>query len=221
MNLPTSIKAAVFDFDGTIADSLPLCIEAFRQAARPFTGRDLSDAEITSTFGPSEEGTAMALVPEHAKEVTAAYLEAYDRLFHPMGVRLFDGMEDILRGLKKRGFIVGLVTGKGKPSCDISLKKLGLDVFFDTVKCGWAKSVKKDSDMLEILEEFNLEGRDAIYIGDVPSDVVCAHKARYTAIAALWNSKADVPAVLAEHPDAAFYSITEFKKYTDSLTPEK
>ena len=55
------IKALIFDLDGTIGDTLPLCIKAFRRSIEPLIGRSVSDAEIIATFGPSEEGTIMAL----------------------------------------------------------------------------------------------------------------------------------------------------------------
>jgi phosphoglycolate phosphatase/pyrophosphatase PpaX len=51
------IKAVIFDLDGTVANTLPLCIQAFRQSIEPLIKRSVSDAEIIGTFGPSEEGT--------------------------------------------------------------------------------------------------------------------------------------------------------------------
>jgi len=53
----------IFDLDGTIGNTLPLCVTAFREALESLAGRPLSDAAIMATFGPSEEGTVMALVP--------------------------------------------------------------------------------------------------------------------------------------------------------------
>ena len=41
-----NITTVIFDLDGTLVDSLPLTFRAFRQATRPFLGRDLSDEEI-------------------------------------------------------------------------------------------------------------------------------------------------------------------------------
>lgn len=40
------IKTAIFDFDGTLADTIPLCREAFRRAIRKLDGRILTDEEI-------------------------------------------------------------------------------------------------------------------------------------------------------------------------------
>lgn len=47
------IKGVIFDLDGTLANTLPLCIQAFRQSVEPLTLQPLSDEEIIATFGPS------------------------------------------------------------------------------------------------------------------------------------------------------------------------
>lgn len=57
------LKAVLFDFDGTVGNTLPLCIAAFQKAITPLAGRSFSEREIVATFGPSEEGTIRALIP--------------------------------------------------------------------------------------------------------------------------------------------------------------
>ena len=118
------LKLVIFDFDGTLCDSIPLCIRAFRAAIEPLAGRSVSDQEIIETFGPSEEGTIQALIPAYLEEGTAAYLRCYEA-FHE-DCRVFPGMRELLAELRKQGMKTALVTGKGMKSCAISLKKLGL-----------------------------------------------------------------------------------------------
>lgn len=50
------MKAIIFDFDGTLANTLPLCFEAFRQVFKTFDNRDLTNNEIKAMFGSSETG---------------------------------------------------------------------------------------------------------------------------------------------------------------------
>ena len=50
------IKTAIFDFDGTLADTIPLCREAFRRAIQKLDGRILTDEEIERQFGPDDLG---------------------------------------------------------------------------------------------------------------------------------------------------------------------
>ncbi len=75
-----NIKAVIFDLDGTLANTLPLCIAAFKKSIAPLVNRTVSEAEIIATFGPSEEGTILALAPNHYDKGVADYLLFYKEL---------------------------------------------------------------------------------------------------------------------------------------------
>lgn len=127
------IRAVIFDFDGTIGNTLPLCIAAFRRAIEPLAGKQLPDEEIVATFGPSEEGTIRILAPHAYEQGLADYLNCYREL-HDMCPSPFDGIPELLEWLKARGIIIALVTGKGRRSCSISLEQYGIARFFDLVE---------------------------------------------------------------------------------------
>lgn len=40
------IKLVVFDLDGTIADTIPMCIEAFGKAVSPYAGHTLQEMSL-------------------------------------------------------------------------------------------------------------------------------------------------------------------------------
>ena len=50
------IKLIAFDLDGTIGDTVPMCIRAFEKAVSPYAGHMLSEREISQTFGLNEVG---------------------------------------------------------------------------------------------------------------------------------------------------------------------
>ncbi|RZK63596.1 MAG: hydrolase, partial [Pedobacter sp.] len=93
------IKAVIFDLDGTLANTLPLCILGFRKSIEPLINRSLSEEEIIATFGPSEEGTIMALASEHYEKGISNYLKFYKEL-HSLCPAPFEGIEDLLIILK-------------------------------------------------------------------------------------------------------------------------
>src|ERR1700731_2674840 len=109
------IKAVIFDLDGTLANTLPLCIRAFRESVSPLIHRSVTDEEIIATFGPSEEGTIMALAPDHYARGVADYLHFY-KAYHESCPRPFDGIRELLQVLQEKGVRIGMVTGKGKHS---------------------------------------------------------------------------------------------------------
>lgn len=52
MYLMNRIKLVAFDLDGTIADTLPLCIKAFRMAVQPYISQTLSEDDIIKDVRP-------------------------------------------------------------------------------------------------------------------------------------------------------------------------
>src|SRR5262245_27348564 len=131
----TKIKGVIFDLDGTLANTLPLCIQAFRQSVEPLTLKPLSDAEIIATFGPSEEGTIMTLVPEHYEKGIVNYLNFYESL-HDMCPDPFPDIRELLDQLRAKGVYIAMVTGKGRHSTDTSLRRFGLTGYFGIVETG-------------------------------------------------------------------------------------
>src|SRR5215831_18642478 len=73
------LNGIIFDLDGTLGDTLPVCFKAFRHAILEYTGRSLTDQQIRATFGPSEEGIIRSQVPERWQECLELYVEAYRR----------------------------------------------------------------------------------------------------------------------------------------------
>ncbi|SET12057.1 HAD family hydrolase [Paenibacillus sp. NFR01] len=208
------MKAVIFDFDGTVADTLPLCIAAFRKAIEPHAGRPISDEEIIATFGPSEEGTIKALIPDFYEEGLSGYLRNYEDL-HGMCAVPFEGMTDILQSLKEKGKIVALVTGKGEKSCRLSLAYYGMDDSFDWIETGSPQGQIKIEGIREVLRRFDLKPEEAVYVGDAVTDIRCAKAVGMPMWSAAWGSYVDTAELLRQEPDRLFKTVTEFRTYLE------
>jgi len=55
----------IWDLDGTLADTLPVCVAAFRHVFEGYEGRRYSDEEIVAMFRMSEEGVIRRVMPAH------------------------------------------------------------------------------------------------------------------------------------------------------------
>ena len=53
------LTGVLFDWDGTLCDTLPVCVEAFRRTMITYLGKNLSDEEIMEHFGVNELGIIM------------------------------------------------------------------------------------------------------------------------------------------------------------------
>lgn len=207
------ISAVIFDLDGTLANTLPLCIQAFRQSVEPLIQRSLSDTEIIATFGPSEEGTIMALAPDHYDKGVRDYLHYYEDL-HDMCPVAFDGIKELLEALNDNGIRIAMVTGKGKHSTDISLRYFELTHFFELIETGSPNGARKAEGIQVILDDWNdVSKEEVIYVGDAPSDIIASRKAGIPVIAAAWAETAEPEKLVELEPDAIFYTVEEFSTW--------
>lgn len=206
------LRAVLFDLDGTLANTLPLCIEAFRLAVEPITGRSLTDAEIIATFGPSEEGTIQALAPNHYAESLAAYLRHYERL-HAHYPTPFEGIAELLQALRDRGIRLGLVTGKGAESTRLSLRQFDLADTFEVLETGSPVGPRKEEALRHILARWQLSPQEMVYIGDAPSDITASRAVGVPVVAATWAATTDGKVLQALQPDAVVDSVAALRAW--------
>ena len=209
-----SLRSVIFDMDGTIIDSIPLCVEAFRLAVEPVIQRSLSSEEILSAFGPSDEGTlrivlADTAVPHAAETCMEQFLYHYRRLHPVMCPKPFDGMIDLLDWLKSQQIPIGLVTGKGPKSLGITLEELGLEHYFDAIETGSPIRPNKPECLRNILHKFGLLPDESIYIGDMPSDIAACREVSIPIYSAAWAETVDLPKLQSLQPDKLVRSIEE------------
>ena len=210
------LKAVIFDLDGTLGDTLPLCIRAFRQAVEPLIHRTISDAEIIATFGPSEEGTIMALAPLHYEKGVKGYLFFYEK-FHDMCPAPFEGVREMLDKLKDKGIRLAMVTGKGEHSTRISLSRFHLDDYFEYIETGVASGPRKPEGMQVIINNFEgIAKEEMIYVGDSPSDISASREVGIPVVGAAWATTAEPDKLKALQPDQLFHSIADFSSWMDS-----
>lgn len=206
-------KGIIFDLDGTIADTLPLCIEAFRRSIEPLAGRTLSDEEIIATFGPSEEGTIMALIPSYYEQGLENYLLHYEQL-HSMCPEPFEGILPLMEALDRNQIRMAMVTGKGKHSTDISLKVFALAHRFEIIETGSPHGPRKSDGIQIVLSHWNeFKPEEVLYVGDAPGDIIAARKAGIPVAAAGWAATADPEALKSLQPDYYFEDTVGFSQW--------
>ena len=207
----TKLKSVIFDVDGTIVDSIALCIEAFRQAVEPVVKRSISDEEILSAFGPSDEGTIRLFVPDAVETCMEQFLYHYRRLHPVMCPKPFDGIVDILEWLKSHQIPIGLVTGKGSKSLAITLEELNLRHYFNAIETGSPLRPNKPECLRNVLRKFGHLPSESVYIGDFPSDITACREVSMPIYSAAWAKTADLPKLEPLRPDKIIRSVEELK----------
>lgn len=207
------MKAAIFDLDGTLTDTLALVFLSVNAALSPIWGGARSEAEIRTLFGPTEE-VLIARATAHGREEAIerffrCYEEEHDRLAHP-----FPGVMAMLQAVEQGGTRIGIVTNKGRRSTEISLRRLGMRRFAQAIASGDdVERPKPDpAGILQVARALGAAPREAIYVGDSPSDMRAARAAGVRAVAAGWSSGdrlADLADAVARTPEAILRILDE------------
>ncbi|MGD1912176.1 MAG: HAD family hydrolase [Rivularia sp. (in: cyanobacteria)] len=209
MKAKISLRGIIFDLDGTLANTLPVCFEAFRRAFFEYTNRHLTDEEISSYFGPSEEGIIQQVVPSEWQACLQKYLDEYEKA-HTICPQPFRGIETVLGYCQEKNIAVAIVTGKGKDSAAISLRYLGLEDYFDTIETGSANGGIKPEAIKSVLKKWDISPESVAYVGDSPSDITDAKEVRVIPLAAAWAETANLEGLEAMAPLATFTSVENF-----------
>ncbi|ODA43002.1 HAD family hydrolase [Desulfosporosinus sp. BG] len=203
------LKGLIFDLDGTLLNTIPVCYGGFRKTLLEFTGREYSDQEIAAMFGPTEDGIFKKLFPSVWKESLESYLVEYDRI-HPEYAEPFNGVLEALALLQERRIKLALVSGKGPGSMKISLKHSGLGGFFEVVKTGSEERASKPEHLKEVLKIWGYSPEEIAYVGDMAYDVSSAKEVGVYAIGAMWAKTTHPQKILEMNPDVAFDNVQSF-----------
>ncbi len=202
------LKAFLFDLDGTLADTIPLCIRAYQEAFAGLLGRPFSEEEITAHFGVTEAGIFQRIAPDQWEKGLQDYFRIYE-LHHDECREPFPDITTALDLLKARGITMGVVTGKGAYSANYTLKYLGLAQYFTIVAAGSEDAIIKSRSIREILTTWQIDPKDAAYIGDADTDILEAELAGVLPLAAEWSANATIHR-LTHKPELAFTTIADF-----------
>lgn len=206
------LAGAIFDLDGTLADTLPACYAAFRAACDKLGGPRYSDAEIRGLFGPSEEGMVQRAMPNCWQDALAVLLEEYQR---HLGLcpRMFPAVASALERLRRWRVPVALVTGKGPQTTAMSLRHFGLDGVFDPIETGSPAGVVKADAIARVVAAWGVVPGEVVYVGDAVADMQAADQAGVLGVAAAWAPSAIEAALSATRPHALFTDAADFEAW--------
>lgn len=208
------IKLVGFDLDGTIGNTIPLCIKSLKKAVESYVMHELSDTEIVQTFGLNEEGMIKQLVRNESwKDALKDFYAVYSEM-HGMCPQPFSGILDLIEELKSRDISIVLITGKGEKSCDITLRKFDMENSFDQIVTGNSQRNTKSDAIKTLLHTYKLQPFEMIYIGDTVSDISACKEAGVCCLSAAWATSDQIAHKLEElNPNRVFYSVHLLKEF--------
>jgi len=209
MTSPVLIRLAIFDFDGTLADSGRLMLGVLNQAAAKFRFRALSEADVErlrkldNRTIMREMRVSMWRLPAIAKYMRE---EAAKRPPPP----LFEGVPEMLRRLKAAGVQVAIVSSNGEPVVRRALgdELAGLIDHYGCDAAMFGKALK----FKKLLRHARVQAMEAISVGDEARDIEAAHKAGIRAAAVTWGY-ADESVLTDLRPEFLFRTVAELEAH--------
>jgi len=198
-------KLVIFDWDGTIMDSvgrIVSCVKTVQQAA----GLEISsDQAIKDIIGLSLDSALLTLSPSLNEQQLVEMVEAYrieyvenDQTATP----IFATFETLLKKLRQQGTLIAVATGKGRGGLDRVMAQSGFGHYFCDTVCATEANSKPDPQMIELLlARLNIEQHEAVMIGDSTLDMAMAKQAGVDAIAVTYGAHTRV--VLAQYQPVA------------------
>lgn len=182
MNKKTTI---IFDFDGTIADTLDRIFEIINLLAVEVGFKKLTKKE----FGEARKKHPLKVIKQY--KIPLWKLPFLIKKGQKMlsgnidQIKFIPGMEKTLYQLKKKGYRLGILTSNSKENIEkfLSVNKLGI---FEFVYCS-GNLFGKSGSLRNILNKYNLKKEEVIYVGDEVRDIEACQKVGIEMIAVTWG----------------------------------
>jgi HAD superfamily hydrolase (TIGR01509 family) len=183
-------KAAIFDVDGTLLDSVDLHALSWHEAMVRF-GHDVSFEQARSQIGKGGD----KLIPhfldgnaqrDHGKEMEDWRSKRFKSKYLPL-LRPFSAVPDLLRRVRESGVKVAVASSAKKDELEKYLDIADVTNLVEvTTSSDDVTESKPAPDIFEVaLSKLGMEGRDAVAIGDTPYDAEAAGKAGIRTIGVL------------------------------------
>ena len=190
-------KLVIFDVDGTILNTIPTISYHVNSSLEHFGLKKLDESQYRYILGYG----SYYLINEAIKLSKGEYLEKneveevlnyYDKLYRDNPLYLtesYDGIEDLFRELKKRGYLLACYSNKQHGVLTKVIDQFYNENWFEYV-LGQKKGMIGKPDpkgLYDILEHLNISKEEAILIGDTEVDINTGKNAGVYTIACTWG----------------------------------
>lgn len=188
------IQAAIFDLDGTLADTMPDLSTAMNSMLRHFSLPERSNDELIQAINNGAREFVRGSLPQkyHADEdfVTKAlevYTEQYATCYAEKTCP-YAGMIQVLENLQKSGLILGVLSNKQ----DSFVKEI-IEKFFPTISFRFVEGQSdlpakpNPASVLRMAKNMGVSPDQVLFVGDSHVDIQTARNAGMTSIGVTWG----------------------------------
>ena len=178
-------NTAIFDFDGTIVDSLDSLIKIFKKLSLQYRGKELTSEEIDKLRNWKAQDVFRYLdIPTIKLPFVVIGIRrslAKETALH----KPVEGISEALLNLKKKGIKIGILTSNSHKNVSNFLRLNNLDIF-NFIGSG-STLFGKDKLLEKIIRNERLNINKTIYIGDEARDIEACRKINMKVAAVTWG----------------------------------
>lgn len=177
-------RLIVWDFDGTLADTLALALTTYNALASRHGFRPVDDPAVVRGMSTrlflKQHGISLVRLPFLLQEYLAATRS------HMAEIRLFDGLGDLLRTLQVRGYRQGVLSSNSSENVRTCLRVNGVEDVFGFL-VGYPRLFGKGRAIRKLLKSERIEPTEFLYVGDETRDMEAARQAGVDMAAVSWG----------------------------------
>ena len=189
--MKTRFELIIFDWDGTLSDSVGLITDLMIQSFLLHNVSPPSRMEVADILGIKLSEAFKILLKEKDQNVSELIFNSYIDLYNQSSnkVKLFDGVELGIKELQRYGYKIAIATGGGRNYLDSCLAQTSIKDFINVTKTSDDCFSKPHPQMCnEILNELIIEPEKSIVIGDSIHDLQMAKNAGISSLAVTYGA---------------------------------
>ena len=189
--MKTRFELIIFDWDGTLSDSVGLITDLMIQSFLLHNVLPPSRMEVADILGIKLSEAFKILLKEKDQNASELILNSYIDLYNQSSnkVKLFDGVELGIKELHRYGYKIAIATGGGRNYLDSCLAQTSIKDFINVTKTSDDCFSKPHPQMCnEILNELIIEPEKSIVVGDSIHDLQMAKNAAISSLAVTYGA---------------------------------
>jgi phosphoglycolate phosphatase len=210
-----SVKVVIFDFDGTLADTLNAIVSISNRLAGEYGYKPTAPEELTQIRNLSsreivkQSGISLFKLPFLLKRVRADLRNDIQQLNPIVGIK-----ESLIK-LQAEGNRLGILTSNSEENVKVFLLKHEMLELFSFIYSE-TQLFSKHKTLINFIKRNKLNPEDVIYVGDETRDIEAAKKINSKVIAVSWGF--NTKEALAKHnPDFLIHQPSELLDVMGSL----
>ena len=204
------VDTVVFDLDGTLLDTLDDLVESVNYALEKHGLSLCTKQEVRSFLGNGIRFLMEKAVGERIASNEERFLPVFQSfrahyVDHCLdATRPYEGIVEMLRALKEKGFKLAIVSNKLQPAVTELNERFFRDVI--SVAIGESADVRRKpfpDSVLKAMGELRSTGEQTVYVGDSEVDIETAKAVGIPCLSVLWGFR-DEDFLRGKYPDAHF-----------------